>query len=87
MKPDEMMAELQRRKKNFIFDDETIELCFKIIKDHPNVTEKARAAVILSGIVKKGLGKKTKEFLNEKKDLDPRVRQILSNSIMRMEGF
>jgi hypothetical protein len=81
------MKELNQRNRERLFDDRTINLAFDVIKEHPNPTEQCRAAVILSGIVKKGLGRRTKKFLDDNHQLPARAAQILRSSIMRMEGY
>lgn len=68
-------------------ENEIIELCFTTIQKHNNIIEQSRAAVILSGYVKSGLGKRTRKFLQENPNIPERVREILSSSIMRMEGY
>jgi hypothetical protein len=55
--------------------------------EHQNDIEKCRAAVILSGMVKKGLGKRTEEFLAKNKSLPMRVHEVLTSAIMRMESY
>lgn len=87
MTVEEKMAELKRRKEEQIFDDTTVDLAFEIIKDHPDDKEKCRAAVILSGIVERGLGARTKKFLEDNRSLPDRVQQLLGSAIMRMEGY
>ena len=80
--------------------DEKIELCFEIMELFCNIQEKARtigdlkiccrAAVVLSGIVKKGLGGRTQVFLQQhekEKPLPDRAEEILRNAILRMESY
>ena len=83
----EMSKKLQKREDDNLSQDEIIELCFTVIKQHSDIVEQSRAAVILSGIVKKGLGKRTQQFLQENPKLPERVYEVLSTSIMRMECF
>ena len=83
----EMSKKLQRRGDDNLSRDEVIELCFTVIKQHSDIVEQSRAAMILSGIVKKGLGKRTKQFLQENPKLPERVYEVLNTSIMRMECF
>jgi len=87
MTPQEMMGELIRRKESSCFDEETINLCFQVMISHPNKIEKCRAATILSGIVEKGLGKRTQKFLGDNPFLPERVKEVLNSAILRMEGF
>ena len=45
-------------------------------------------AVVLSGVVQKGLGGKVKDFLADfEHTLPPRAVEVLRSNIMRMEGF
>lgn len=81
------VTELHRRHQEAVFDEVTINLALSLVKEHPDKIEQARAAVILSGIVKNGLGGRVREFLAENKRLDTRVRQILEANILRMEGY
>jgi hypothetical protein len=83
----EKMNELVLRKSQARFDRETEDLCFEIISEHPDAVERCRAAVILSGFVRRGLGSRTREFLQTHPNLPIRVRELLSSSILRMEGF
>jgi len=83
----EIVEKLGDRENNGLSQDEIIELCFTVIKQHQDVIEQSRAAVILSGIVKKGLGKRTQQFLQENPKLPEDVQNILSNAIIRMECF
>ena len=85
----EMSIKLQRREDedNELPQDEVVELCFTVIEQHPDMVEQCRAAVILSGIVKRGLGKRTQQFLKDNPELPDRVHEILSAAIMRMECF
>ncbi|MBU0572803.1 hypothetical protein KKH23_02285 [Patescibacteria group bacterium] len=83
------MDRLKERKTNLTGDevDKVIELCFRAMEELENPLDQCRAAVILSGIVQKGLGSRTKEFLDEHAELPERVHEILGSSILRMETF
>ncbi|MFH1858904.1 MAG: hypothetical protein ABIJ80_01410 [Patescibacteria group bacterium] len=83
----EMVEKLRGRVENDLSEDEIIELCFTVMQKHNNVVEQSRAAVILSGVVKKGLGKRVLQFLQENPELPRRVHEILNASITRMECF
>jgi len=85
----EMSIKLQRRndEDHELSQDEIVELCFAVVEQHPDAMEQCRAAVILSGIVKKGLGKRTQQFLKDNPELPDRVHEILRAAIMRMECF
>ena len=87
MNVQEIVKKLQERNINNLSQDEVIELCFVVIRKHPKVIEQCRAAVILSGIIKSGLGKKTKKFLEENPKLPSRVHEILRAAVLRMESF
>ncbi len=87
MNVQEMNKKLQERNINNLSQDEVIELCFVVIQKHPKVIEQCRVAVILSGIIKSGLGKKTQKFLKENPKLPSRVNEILSAAVLRMESF
>lgn len=87
MKPEEKAEKLQQRQTLGLSDDEVIKLCFDVIAEHPSEIEKCRAAVVLSGIIQKGLGKRTREFLDNHPYLPPRVHEVLRSAIMRMECF
>lgn len=76
--------------------DERIELAFEIITLYSNIQKKTksdtkeccRAAVILSGYIKNGLGVRTKKFLDEKDGkLPDRAVQVLWGNIRRMESM
>jgi len=83
----EMVERLKKRNEYNLSFDEVIELCFAVIEQHTDKIEQSRAAVILSGIVKKGLGKRTLQFLEKNQKLPGRVRELLSAAIMRMECY
>lgn len=83
----EMTEKLKKRVNDGLSQDEVIELCFAVIQQPADVIEQSRAAVILSGIVKPGLGDRTGQFLQENPTLPERVQEILGAAIMRMEGF
>lgn len=84
---EEKAKRLWERRELGLPEDEIIELCFDIVENHPSDIEKCRAVVVLSGIIKKGLGKRTKEFLDKHPDLPERAHELLRSAIMRMEGF
>jgi hypothetical protein len=84
---DEMCIQLRKREEIKLTDDEIISHCFSVIGKHSDIVARCHAAVLLSGIVKPGLGKTTKDFLKENPNLPIRVQELLSSSIMRMEGF
>lgn len=83
----EMIEKIRKRVELNLSEDEVIELCFIVIQKHNNVIEQSRAAVILSGIVKKGLGKRTLKFLKKNSNLPNRIHEVLNANIMRMECF
>ena len=83
----EIMKQLKEREEKGLTADQVVDLCFQAMVVVEDPVEQSRAAVILSGIVQKGLGDRTKEFLSQHPDLPERVHQILGSSIMRMEGF
>ena len=83
----EMAERLKKRKEYDLSFDEVIELCFAVIEQHTDKIEQSRAAVILSGIVKKGLGKRTLRFLKKNPKLPGRVHELLNAAFMRMECF
>lgn len=87
MTPKEMAEKLKKRMECHLSTDEIIELSFAVIQQHPERIEQCRAAVILSGIVQKGLGKRTLKFLAENPKLPKRAREILNAGIMRMECY
>ncbi len=87
MKANEISAKLQKRIENNLTTDVIIDLCFAGIKEHADIIEQSRIAIILSGIVQKGLGKKTWQFLKDNQELPKRVHEILRSAIMRMECF
>lgn len=82
-----MMQQLKDREKIGLSTDQTIDLCFSAIKEIDNEVEQCGAAVILPGMVQKGLGTRTKEFLDGRPDLPERVHEILRASILRMETY
>ena len=82
-----MVERLQKRNEYNLSFDEVIKLCFAVIKQHTDVIEQSRAAVILSGIVKKGLGKRTLRFLKKNPKLPGRVHELLNAAFMRMECY
>lgn len=84
---DKKVKRLWDRRELGLSEEDVIELCFEIMSEHPDKIEQSRAAVVLSGIVKKGLGKRTLDFLKANPHLPARVHQVLRNSIMRMETF
>lgn len=84
---EEKARRLRGREDLGLSEGEIIELCFDIVENHQNDIEKCRAAVVLSGIVKPGLGKRTGEFLDKHPDLPERVHEVLKSAIMRMECF
>lgn len=83
------LLELRERQQKFIPNDETIESAFFILKWCPYKKEQCEAALILAITVKKGLGRRVLEFIeNEEKEwLYKRTLEILENSVLRMEGF
>jgi len=81
------MADMLRNNRDELSVDEVIELCFIVMEQHKDVTEQCYAAVILSGLVKPGLGDRVLEFLEDNPQLPARARQLLSANIMRMETF
>lgn len=85
---DEKIRELVKRKNEADFGPQTIDLCFEILEKEYAVVAQCRVALILSGMIMKGLGKRTQNFLkaNEKRLCD-RAKEILHSSLMRMEGF
>lgn len=85
---DEKFRGLVKRKNDADFGPQTIDLCFEILEKEARIIEQCRIAVILSGMIMKGLGKRTQDFLkaNEKRLCD-RAKEILHSSLMRMEGF
>jgi len=85
MTPQKMAEKLKKRMGCGLPTDEVIELCFSVMQQHPEKIEQCRAAVILSGIVKSGLGKRTQDFLDQNKKLPKRAQEILRANIMRME--
>jgi len=89
MSSTEIMDRLKERGANLTGEkvDEVIELCFQAIEEVKDPLDQCRAALRLSGIVQKGLGNRTQEFLDEHSDLPERVYEILGSSILRMEGF
>jgi len=85
MRSTEVINRLKERE--VLTDGEVIDLCFRAMKELTDPKEQSRAALILSGMVQKGLGSKTQEFLEEHSDLPRRVHEILISSVLRMEGF
>lgn len=85
---DTKIRELVKRKNEGDFGPQTIDLCFEILEKEARIAEQCRIAIILSGMIKKGLGKRTQKFLkaNEKR-LFGRAKEVLHSSLMRMEGF
>lgn len=81
---EEITVRLSNREE--LCEDVVIEFCFLVIKYHPSTIEQGRAAAILSGIIKEGLGKRTKQFLRENHSFSSTARIVLQNAIMRMEG-
>lgn len=86
-KMEEMVKRLKNRIEDNLSEDEIIKLCFSIIKNHNSVIEQSRGAVILSGISKKGLGARTKKFLEDNPNLPNRVQEVLYSAILRMECY
>lgn len=84
---EEKAKRLWERRNLGLSDDEIIELCFDIVENHPDDVEKCRAAVVLSGIIQKGLGQRISNFLDKHPDLPERVHELLGSAIMRMECF
>lgn len=87
MKVREMVEMLRERSSNGLSQDKVIELCFAVIKQHPSIIERNRAAVILSGIIEPELATKTREFLRKNPLLPGSVKYLLDSAIMRMAGF
>lgn len=83
----EIPVMLEKRVAYNMPESEIIDLCFRVMREHDSVVEKCRSAVILSAIVKPGLGKRTQQFLKNNPNLPERVNEILSSSMMRMESF
>ena len=81
------MQQLKDREKDGLSTDQIIDLCFRAIEEIDNKDEQSRVALILSGIVQKGLSTRTEKLLDERPDLPERVHQLLRSSILRMEGF
>ncbi|MFH1129472.1 MAG: hypothetical protein V1686_01930 [Patescibacteria group bacterium] len=81
-----MVGMLQKRFDNGLSQDKVIELCFAVIQQHPSIIERNRAAVILSGVIKPGLGIRTREFLRKNPLLPGSIEYLLGSAIMRMEG-
>lgn len=85
---DEKIRELVKRKNEADFGPQTIDLCFEILEKEDRIIEQCRTAVILSGMIMKGLGKRTQNFLKaNEKQLCERAKEILHSSLMRSEGF
>lgn len=78
---------LRTRRETGLPENQVINLCFDILDYHPDDIEKCRAAVILSGVIQKGFGKRLRIFLEANPELPERVHEILNANIRRMEAF
>ena len=67
--------------------DEIIELCFDTLVNCSLIHTQCVAAAFLCRIIKRGLGRRTMEFLDDHPDLPSRARTLLQSNIMRMETF
>lgn len=64
-----------------------IENCFLLLDKHPSIDGQCRAALMLSRMIKRGLGERTLQFLEDHPALPLRAQQVLVASTMRMDGF
>lgn len=78
---------LRLRQENGLSTEDVISLCFDVIEYHQDDIEKCRAAVILSGVIYKGLGTRVQKFLSSRPELPARVHEVLEANVMRMECF
>lgn len=87
MNTTEIKQRLKDREQLSLTPNQIEDLCFMAMETEKSPIEQIRAAVILSGIIRKGLGQRTKVFLEQHPDLPPRAQEILNNSLLRMAGF
>jgi len=91
----ELSAELKSLSHTKEDIEKRIEITFKIMKLYARTQKRTKsdeavcinAALALSVIVQKGLGAKTRKFLETYNGLPDRVYTILQSSILRMEGY
>ena len=87
MNPKETVGALRGREESGLETEEIIDFCFSVMRESDDKKDQSFAAVVLAGIVKKGLGKRTEEFLNQNPELPIRAWQVLKSAILRMETF
>lgn len=84
--PDQMVKALRYRGISGLSQKEVIELCFAVMKQHSEIEEQCRAAVILSGIIAPGLGDRALAFLDEHPQMPDRVHDLLNGNFLRMNS-